>query len=109
MQFCTTCGHYLDEYDVICPECGTVIHPEALVAYKYPHRRLLFVVSLIISTVVAFAASYYLNAFFFFLFIPILFFGRDPSRPITYVLTGISFGIGIGLILAWIYRFSGWF
>ncbi len=109
MQFCTTCGHYLDEYDVICPECGTVIHPEALVAYKYPHRRLLFVVSLLISTVVAFAASYYLNAFFFFLFIPILFFGRDPSRPITYVLTGISFGIGIGLILAWIYRFSGWF
>ena len=86
-----------------------MIRPEAIVAYRYPHRKLLFVVSLIISTVVAFAASYYLNAFFFFLFIPILFFGRDPSRPITYVLTGISFGIGIGLIAAWIYRFSGLF
>ena len=109
MQFCTTCGRYLEDYDVICPECGTVIHPEAIVTYRYPHRKLLFVLSLIISAVAAFVASYYLDAFVFFLLIPIFFFGRDPSRPITYVLTGVSFGVGIGLIVAWIYRFSGLF
>ena len=108
-QFCTTCGRYLTEYDDICPECGTVIHPEALVAHPYPHRKLLFVLSLVISAVAAFAASYYLDAFVFFLLIPIFFFGRDPSRPITYVLTGVSFGVGIGLIAAWIYWFSGLF
>ena len=86
-----------------------MIHPEAIVAYRYPHRKLLFALSLIISAVAAFVVSYYLDAFIFFLLIPIFFFGRDPSRPITYVLTGISFGVGIGLIVAWIYRFSGLF
>ena len=86
-----------------------MIRPEAVVAYRYPYGKILFVLSLIISAVAAFAASYYLDAFFFFLLIPIFFFGRDPSRPRTYVLTGVSFGVGIGLIAAWVYRFSGLF
>jgi len=109
MEFCKECGRYLDENDDVCPECGLIIHPEAIVVCRYPYRWPLFVLSLVIAAVVAFVASYYLNAFFFFLLIPIVFFGRDPSRPITYVLSGVSFGVGIGLIAMWIYRYSGWF
>ncbi|MBO4551770.1 MAG: hypothetical protein J5673_01040 [Candidatus Methanomethylophilaceae archaeon] len=109
MLFCTTCGRYLSEYDVICPECGTVIHPEALVAEPYRYRRLVFVLSLIAFAAVAFILSYYLDAFFFLVFIPFLFFGWDSSRPLTYVVSGMSIGVGIGLVAAWIYRFSGLF
>ena len=109
MQFCTTCGRYLSDYDDICPECGTVIHPEALVAEPYRYRKAVFVLTLIISAIGSFAASFYLNSWFFFLFIPIIFFGWDRSRPLTYILMGLSFGVGIGLISALIYRYSGLF
>ena len=107
--FCTTCGRYLTEYDDICPECGTVIHPEALVAEPYPYRISLFIVSLVAFAVGTFFASYYLDTFYFFIFIPFLFFGWDSSRPSTYIVAGLSFGVGIGLIAAWIYRYSGLF
>ena len=109
MEFCTTCGRYLSEYDVICPECGTVIHPELLVAEPYRYRFLVFLISLAVFTAVSFAATYYLSAYFFFLFIPFIFIGRDRSSPWAYVIMGMTFGVGLGLIASWIYRFSGLF
>ena len=109
MDFCTTCGCYLSEYDDICPECGTVIHPELLVAEPYRYRVPVFFLSLVVFAVIAFIASYYLSSYLFFLFIPFIFFGWDRSRPMTYVITGLTFGVGIGLIAAWVYRFSGLF
>ena len=109
MLFCTTCGRYLNDYDVICPECGTVIRPEALVAEPYRYRFLVFFATLIAFTVGAFVASYYLSSYLFFFFIPFLFFGWDRSRPLTYFLSGMTMGAGIGLLAAWIYRFSGLF
>ena len=109
MQFCTTCGRYLSDYDVICPECGTVIHPELIVAEPYRYRWPLFLFCLVASAIGAFIATFYLNAYFFFLFIPIVFFGWDRSRPLAYILMGISFGVGIGLVSAWIYSYSGLF
>ena len=109
MQFCTYCGRYLSEYDDICPECGTVIHPERLVEEPYRHGLLLLIVFLMISAVVAFAASYYLNSFILFLFIPFFFFSRNRSEPLSYILTGTSIGVGMGLMAMWIYRYSGLF
>lgn len=109
MQFCTYCGRYLSEYDDICPECGAVIHPERLVAEPYRYRIPLFVITLIAFAVGAFIASYYLSSYVFFLFIPFIFFGWDRSRPLTFFLMGMSFGVGLGLIASWIYRYSGMF
>ena len=109
MQFCTTCGKYLSEYDDICPECGTVIHPERIVAYVYPYRVPVFLISLVAFTALTIAMTYLMSSYLFFLFIPFIFFGWDRSRPITYVIMGMTFGVGLGLIASWIYRFSGLF
>ena len=109
LQFCTYCGRYLSEYDDICPECGTVIHPERLVAETYRYGLLLLIIALVVSAAVAFAASYYLNSFILFLFIPFIFFGRGRSGPLSYILTGTSIGVGVGLLTMWIYRYSGLF
>ena len=99
----------MDESDPICPECGAVLRPEALVAEPYRHRWLVFIVSLVAGAAIAFAASFYLDAYLFFFVVPLFFFGWDRSRPLTYILMGVSLGVGIGLIAAWIYRFSGLF
>ena len=109
MQFCTTCGKYLSEYDDICPECGTVIHPERIVAHVYPYRVPVFLISLVAFTALTIAMTYLMSSYLFFLFIPFIFFGWDRSRPITYVIMGMTFGVGLGLIASWIYRFSGLF
>ena len=111
MQFCTTCGRYLSEYDDICPECGTVIHPERLIeySYPYPYRVPVFIISLVAFAVGAFALTYLMNAYLFLIFVPFIFFGWDRTRPLTYILMGMTFGVGLGLIAAWVYRFSGLF
>ena len=111
MQFCTTCGRYLSEYDVVCPECGTVIHPEALQAMSQPYRYrwIVLLLSLAITAVAVFFASFYLKSFFLFLLIPFILLRWDRSRPLGYILMGVSFGAGIGLIAYWIYSYSGLF
>jgi hypothetical protein len=109
MQFCTNCGRYISEHDVICPECGTVLRPEALVAEPYRHRYAVFFLSLIAFAAIAFAATFFFNAYFFFIFVPFVFFGWDRSRLLAYVLMGMSFGVAIGLIASWVYRYSGLF
>ena len=111
MLFCTYCGRYLSESDIICPECGTVIHPEALesISQPYRYRWPLFLATLIAFTVGAFIASYYAFSYMAFFLIPFLFIGKDRSRPATYFLMGMTMGAGIGMLAAWIYRFSGLF
>ena len=109
MQFCTTCGRYLSEYDAICPECGTVIHPELLVAEPYRYRWVVFLISLIITSVLTFLAAFYLDSYFLFLFIPFVLLRWDRSRPLGYILMGLSIGVGIGLIASWVYSYSGMF
>ncbi|MBQ2486154.1 MAG: hypothetical protein II518_03730, partial [Candidatus Methanomethylophilus sp.] len=90
MLFCTYCGRYLSESDIVCPECGTVIHPEALEAISQPYRYRwpLFLATLIAFAVGAFIASYYAFSYMAFFLIPFLFIGRDRSRPATYFLMG---------------------
>ena len=109
MQFCITCGRYLEDYDVICPECGTVIHPEALVAEPYRYRWIVLLLSLIATVVAVFYISFYLESYFLFLLVPFVLLRWDRSRPLGYILMGVSFGAGIGLIAYWIYSYSGLF
>ena len=110
MLFCTRCGRYVSEQDAVCPECGAVLRPEAIIdrgpyRYRYP----VFFLSLIICAVFSFWAIFVLDVYVFFFFIPFIFFRGDRSGPFRYISMGITMGVGIGLIAAWIYKYSGLF
>ena len=75
----------------------------------YRYRWPVFLLSMVITAVAVFYASFYLQSYFLFLLIPFILIRWDRSRPLGYILMGLSFGAGVGLIAYWIYVYSGWF
>ena len=110
MQFCTRCGRYVSEQEAICPECGAVLRHEVIIdCGPYRYRFPVFFISLIVFAAFSFWAIFALDVYIFFFFIPFIFFRGDSSGPFRYIAMGMTMGVGIGLIAAWIYRYSGLF
>lgn len=101
MKFCTRCGRNLDDDAEFCPECGKSFGQRQVI---YVDKRAEYgpqwlYLPMLISGVLIFCLTYFMQFYLSFLFFPIFFIGGLGRRgKIESVLSGILLGAVLGYI-----------